>query len=291
MAGGSLLEYHSWRWVFWCPAILIGVQSVAAFLIPETYIPQIIRNNAKKNSGSIGTRASLDLFLISIGRPLHMILVEPLILPSGIVLAVTQAIVFAYYVAYAIIFEEVYGFTQYQVAMSFGALLVGTVLALPVIALFDRLTYQKARAAAIQSGTTVVPEQRLYPAILGVTIMPAALFWFAWTARSSIHWIVPILSGVLFGLAYGINMLCLPVYNNDVYTTHYGASVLAATTFIRFMISSPFPLFTPRMVRNLGFPWAMSLLGFVAVALMPIPWIFFRWGPRLRRGSSYVKTD
>jgi hypothetical protein len=84
--------------------------------------------------------------------------------------------VFAYYVAYAMVFEEVYGFSQFQVGMAFGALLVGTVVALPVLALFDRLTYQKARTTAIQSGTTVVPEIRLYPAILGVTIFPISLF-------------------------------------------------------------------------------------------------------------------
>lgn len=105
-----------------------------------------------------------------------MLTVEKLILPTGLVLATTQSVVFAYYVAYAMMFEEVYGFTQYQVGMTFGALLVGTVLAVPIIGAFDRLSYQKARAAAIQAGTSVVPEARLYPAILGVILFPISLF-------------------------------------------------------------------------------------------------------------------
>jgi hypothetical protein len=210
MASAALITYHSWRWVFWCPAILIGITAVVALLISETYMPQILRNRAKRNKVFVGKqRASLDLFLTSVGRTLHMILVESvsvtsitsivirkpadlhyclkilsntvlilrkLILPSGLVLAVTQAVVFAYYVAYDMMFEEVYGFSQFQVGMAFSALLVGTVLALPVLALFDRLTYQKSRATAIQSGTTVVPEIRLYPAILGVTIFSIFLF-------------------------------------------------------------------------------------------------------------------
>jgi hypothetical protein len=42
------------------------------------------------------------------------------------------------------------------------------------------------------------------------------------------------------------------------------------------------------MVRKLGFAWAMSLLGFVALVMMPIPWIFFKWGSSLRKRSRYV---
>lgn len=289
MASGTLITHHSWRWVFWCPAILIGIITIAAFLIPETYMPQISRNRAKKDKIKVRTRRdSLNIFLISVGRPLHMTLVEPIILPSGLVLSVTQSVVFAYYVAYAVMFEDVYGFSQFQVGMTFGALVVGSIIAVPTLALFDRLTYQKARAEAIRSGTTVAPEIRLYPAMLSAFLLPISLFWLAWTGRSNIHWIAPVLSGVLFGLAYILSMLCIPVYNNEVYTTHYGASVMAATTFMRFTVSSSFPLFTVQMVHNLGFSWAMSLLGFVAIALIPIPWAFFKWGPSLRRRSQYM---
>jgi len=83
--------------------------------------------------------------------------------------------------------------------------------------------------------------------------------------------------------------LCLPIYNNDVYTTHYGASVLAASTFMRFVVSANFPLFTAQMIDRLGFAWAISLLGFITVAMIPIPWVFWYWGPVLRRGSKYLK--
>jgi hypothetical protein len=84
--------------------------------------------------------------------------------------------------------------------------------------------------------------------------------------------------------------MCIPIYNNEVYSTHYGASVLAATTFMRFMMSSSFPLFTVQMVHSLGFHWAISLLGFVNIAMIPIPWIFFKWGPVLRSKSRYIKN-
>ncbi|RDW69257.1 hypothetical protein BP6252_08277 [Coleophoma cylindrospora] len=290
MASASLLRDHSWRWTLWVLAILLGTTAIGAVIVPETYAPEIQRSRAKKSKLSVTNRgASVNLFLASVGRPLHMLLVEPLVLPSGLVLAVTQSVVFAYYIAYALLFEEVYNFTQFQVGMTFGALVVGSILAVPVMGIFDRLTYQKAREAAIRSGTTVLPEKRLYPAMLSVILFPISLFWLAWSGRPHIHWVAPVLSGVLFGLAYVINMMVIPAYNNEVYAAHYGPSVMAATTFLRFTVSSCFPLFTPQMVNKLGISWAITLLGFIAVAMIPIPWVFFKWGPVLRSKSRYLK--
>lgn len=90
--------------------------------------------------------------------------------------SVTQSILFAYYVIYYILFKDVYGFTEFQVGMSFSPVLVGMVLAAPVIALFDRLTYQKAKNRAVSSGESVIPEIRLYPTMLGVILQPMSLF-------------------------------------------------------------------------------------------------------------------
>lgn len=291
MISGSLLTYHSWRWTFWLSAILMGTLSVVAFLIPETYAPEILRSRAKKENLPVMKRGdSWGVFLASIGRPLHMIMVEPFVLPNGLVLAVTQSVVFAYYVIYAILFEQVYHFSQYQAGLTFAPLLVGGLVAVPVMGLFDRLTYQTARAEAIRSGTEVQPEKRLYPAMLSVILFPISLFWLAWSGRSSVHWIVPALSGILFGLAYVLNILSISIYNNDVYAAHYGASVLAATTFLRFSISSSFPLFTPQMVHSIGFAWATSLIAFITIAMIPIPWVFFQWGPVLRSKSRYLQN-
>lgn len=39
--------------------------------------------------------------------------------------------------------------------------------------------------------------------------------------------------------------------------------------------------------EKLGIAWASSLLGFIALALLPIPWVFFRFGPSIRAKSQY----
>lgn len=38
---------------------------------------------------------------------------------------------------------------------------------------------------------------------------------------------------------------------------------------------------------NLHVDWASSLLGFISLALLPIPWVLFKWGPKIRSMSRY----
>ncbi|KFY15816.1 hypothetical protein V492_01745 [Pseudogymnoascus sp. VKM F-4246] len=291
MASHSIVTYHTWQWTIWISVIMTGILTVVAFFVPETYGPAILREQARKSGQPLPSRGSVaSLIITSLFRPMHMLIVEPIVFPSALVLSVSQSIIFTYYVAYSLLFKEVYHFTDYQVGLAFAPLLVGSVIAMPIVAVFDKLTYQKAQQIAIRTGgPPVEPEIRLYPVMLSAILLPISLFWFAWTGRPEFHWAVPLTSGILSGIAYVLNMICLTVYNNEVYAMSYGASVMAGTTFTRFAISSAFPLFTSQMVSKLGFSWAVSLLGFVTVAMMPIPWVFFKWGPALRAGSKYLK--
>jgi hypothetical protein len=75
-----------------------------------------------------------------------------------------------------------------------------------------------------------------------------------------------------------------------VYGEHFGASAFAANTFVRFLLSAPFPLDTVQMVDNWGLNWAISLLGFITMAMIPIPFIFYRRGPNPRARSRYLST-
>jgi hypothetical protein len=37
----------------------------------------------------------------------------------------------------------------------------------------------------------------------------------------------------------------------------------------------------------MGVDWATSLLGFVALAMLPIPWVLYKWGSKIREKSHY----
>ena len=85
-----------------------------------------------------------------------------------------------------------------------------------------------------------------------------------------------------------LKQLCLPVYTNDIYGTHYGASAIAGNSFVRFLVAAPFPLFTVQLIRNLGVNWGVSLVGFITLAMIPIPLVFYQWGPALRAKCYYL---
>lgn len=44
------------------------------------------------------------------------------------------------------------------------------------------------------------------------------------------------------------------------------------------------------MYDGLGAEWASSLVGFVALLLMPIPFVLYKFGPALRNRSRYAPT-
>jgi hypothetical protein len=59
---------------------------------------------------------------------------------------------------------------------------------------------------------------------------------------------------------------------------------------LRYLVSSVFPLFTIQMIVALKFQWAISLLGFIGIAVLPVPWLIYKFGPRLRAKSYYMSS-
>lgn len=145
--------------------------------------------------------------------------------------------------------------------------------------------------------------------MIGGICMPAGIFWFAWTAYPvSIHWIVSIIATVPFGfgmvlvfLSVSVRPPSLPVirfaktdrwraqmYLVDSYLI-YAASVLAANSVLRSLFGAAFPLFTTEMYDALGVNWASTLVGFLALACAPMPFLFARYGRAVRTRCKYAK--
>ena len=110
--------------------------------------------------------------------------------------------------------------------------------------------------------------------MLGATLLPISLFWFAWTSQPSISYLSPIFAGVPFGVAQSTILQSLNAYIMDAYHI-YSASALAATVVLRSVFACAFPLITPFMFDSLGDQWGMSIYAFLALACFPIPLLFF----------------
>lgn len=131
--------------------------------------------------------------------------------------------------------------------------------------------------------------RRLFTAMYTCTLLPAGLFWLAWCAshlftvasyqrcfrssQPSVHYMVPILSGIPFGCGMSQIIQGLQQYLMDAYGV-YCASALAATVVLRSLCGAIFPLFIPAMFKALGDQWAVSVFAFIALACTPLPLLF-----------------
>ena len=84
-----------------------------------------------------------------------------------------------------------------------------------------------------------------------------------------------------------MTLIAVANYLVDTYQAMAAASAMAANGLLRYALGAVFPLFTLQMYQRLGINWATSLLGFITIALMPIPWVLFKFGHSIRGRSKY----
>jgi hypothetical protein len=75
------------------------------------------------------------------------------------------------------------------------------------------------------------------------------------------------------------------VYLIDCFTVH-AASAMAANTVLRSIVAAFLPLAGPVMFQKLGYGWGNSILGFIALVCVPIPFFFIKYGERIRNRST-----
>lgn len=73
----------------------------------------------------------------------------------------------------------------------------------------------------------------------------------------------------------------ISTYLIDAFTL-YAASVTAANTVMRSLLGALVPLGGPKLYEHFHQGWGNSLLAFIAVALLPVPFILLRYGERIR---------
>ncbi len=299
LLGAFLVEKKGWRWTQYTILLFAAVVHPATLYLRESYKIVVLQQMAKKlgvegPSGPQRTFAdTLKVFLTStVIRPLHMIFTEPLVGYICLYCGFQFALLYAFVVAIPWVFAEVYGFSVSAQGLVFIGLIAGSCVAPFVLIAIDLLIYQPRRHRLASANPTIPnpslpPEDRLFGALYGSLVLPAGLFWYAWTARSSIHWICPTIATGVSILGSILVYVPCNFFMLEVYGSKYGASSSGASSLMRYAFSAAFPLFIIQMYERLGVGWATSLLGFVALGMAPIPWIFYWWGPKLRARSSY----
>lgn len=113
--GGFIAQYRSWRWSQW--AILFGFAFVyiPVLFIPETYKKAILTKRAKQRGSSLpekvpkGLAALKFLLTVTLLRPIHMLMVEPVVAWVSLYVAFVFAVLFSFFEAFPIVFGGIYG--------------------------------------------------------------------------------------------------------------------------------------------------------------------------------------
>ncbi|KAK9238122.1 major facilitator superfamily domain-containing protein [Lipomyces kononenkoae] len=287
--GGFLIEKKPWNWTMWVLLMFAGVTVLLIATLSETYKPILLKRRAKKRGlplpPKLPTGQALKLVvMVTLQRPFAMLLLEPIVLALSLYMSFVFAVLFGFFEAFPYVFTSVYGFSPGDTGLTFLGIGAGLLIGTAIFIFLDRTKYVPAMRLPVPPP----PESRLLPAKIGAVALPIGLFWLAWTARKSVHWIVPVLSGVPFGMALILLFFTVATYFALCYPAMVTASALAANNMLRYLMAAGFPLFTIQMYEKLGIDWATSFYAFVALALLPVPWALSRYGARLRAGSRFI---
>jgi hypothetical protein len=222
-----------------------------------------------------------------------MLFTEPIVIFLSIYTACNFATVYSFFVTFPLVFSTEYKFSSEQDGLPFIAIAVGSAIGCVISISTDRILYQPHAREAARPGSNVkvYPEMRLYGAMIGCIFPPIGLFWFAWTAKTSVHWISPVLAAIPISAGFVAVFVAVVLYLVDAYEAMLGASAMGANGILRYILGAVFPLFTFQMYENLGIGWATSLLGFISVAMIPIPWVIWKWGKAIRKRSKYAHVS
>ena len=301
IAGGFLGESKGWRWVEGLIAIFTGVLWIAGSLfIPETYAPVLLQKRAaalSRETGKVyiskieadrGKQSLKQSFKIALSRPWILLVKEPIVLLLSIYMAIVYGTLYMMFAAFPIVYQQQRGWTQGVGGLAFLGVAVG-MLGAVVYTIPDNERYLAAERRAKEGGELgAAPEARLPPAMFGSAFLPLGLFIFAWTNYPSIHWIVSIIFTAPFGFGMVLVFLSIMNYLIDAYTI-YAASVLAANSVLRSSFGCVFPLFTTYMYDSLGIHWASSVPAFLALMCLPFPFLFYKYGPAIRRKCKFAR--
>lgn len=132
--------------------------------------------------------------------------------------AVILGILYLFFGAFKIVFENNHGFKLWQVGLSFLGIMVGRIIGIlsgplyvhvqptckPKLLTGNRwhahyrhlIEHHKEMTGEVGGSE---PEYRLPSAIVGAPLIVIGMLWFGWTQYSFIHWIVPIIGSSFFG--------------------------------------------------------------------------------------------
>ncbi|KAF3904259.1 hypothetical protein AA313_de0202893 [Arthrobotrys entomopaga] len=294
--GGILYQYLGWRSINYAVLIFAFTVWCLGFFVRETYAPHILRlkahqkrlstNDSRYRSRYDFTLTFWSLLWTNLTRPIIMLFTEATCACWALYVAVIYAILYMSFVAYPIVFAELRGWQPVYSGLAFIGIVVGTFVGIgldPVV----RWGYNRHKIDP-ETGK-IPPEALIWSVCIAALLSPIGLYIYAWTCDPHIvkPWIWCILAGIPFGTGNSLIFIHGSNYILNSYSI-YAASAGAGNTVARSILGGILPLVAPKMYAAVGPSIAGTILAVLATVLIPIPWVFYKWGKQIRMKSPLL---
>ncbi|KAJ4859867.1 major facilitator superfamily domain-containing protein [Trichoderma breve] len=275
---GAVFEPLNWRWIFWVQLIICGATlPLVAFCAEETRGSVIQAQILSKTGSAAPAKLSEDenpirMLKETITRSAKLLVAEPTITSFTIWTSFAFGLVFISTQSVPLVFARAYSWGSYSSGLAQSAIAIGEIIGFAAC-LYQNHIYHDP-----------VPESILYLSIPSTAIaLSGGLFMYGWSIFQA-HWVVTALALLLIGYASMVIVTAVTIYITHSYAG-FAASAIAAVAFGENLFAAFLPLATKAMYEDLGYQWASSLLGFVALTLTLAP-IILLWKGRAIRGRG-----
>ncbi|EME40023.1 hypothetical protein DOTSEDRAFT_178928 [Dothistroma septosporum NZE10] len=298
VAGGFIAERIDWRWTLWIGlAFASVVWMMALAFLPETFSPVLLQYKARHLRGltdnddfvaptEVQGDGLAKRLLTNFSRPITFFSSELIIILLGFYLILIFVINFSFLNGLDFIFTDTYGISTGVASLAFVSITVGVLIDILITPLYTRLCRRVLRQKC-RAFNSIPPELSLIRAAIGAPFLPVSLFWLGWTNYSDINPASGYVATIFFGYALSAIFISSYQYIIDSYET-YSGSALASITMARYIFSAGLVVATRPMYQGIGVQFVMTIMGTLALMLVPVPWLLIRYGDRVRARSKFA---
>ncbi|TQN67547.1 Caffeine resistance protein 5 [Colletotrichum shisoi] len=261
VVGGFAAMSKGWTWPIWELMWLSGLVFILLFFcLPETSSTNILYRRAKRLRKITGNDkiksepevmaedlTGKEIVVMCLVRPLTLNFAEPMVFLLNLYIALIYGLLYIWFESFPVIFTGIYGFSPGMQGLAFLGIMAGAFVAIPPFFWY----LHKHLEPQFDENGDIQPEKRLPPAFVGAFAIPLCLFWFGWSARADVHWIVPVVGSAWFSVGSTFLFNSVLNYLPDAYPA-CAASVLAGNDLFRSAFGASFPLFANTMYERLG---------------------------------------
>ncbi|CZT44964.1 related to multidrug resistant protein [Rhynchosporium secalis] len=287
-----------WQWVFRISAIVTFGQAILTLFLKESRPSQILKGRlARLNKVTTSKQpftiynpdennSYRDFVTVSLTRPTRVFFTEPIVFLVAIMSSVAFGQIYLLTEALPAIYTQApLNFTTEHASLSFISIGIG--MSLNILPRFyDHFLLKRIKAQSKMIET----EHKIRAFAVAAPILAIGLWCFAWTIPPAVPapWPVSFLPLILVGFATNDFDCTLSGYLTDSYTS-FSASAISSMAFLRAVLSGALPLFTRQIYEALGANKATTILAAVATAFCVTPFLFLKYGEKLRERSAFAR--